>query len=230
MAEPETKRVLSVDDDSAVLRIMREALQSILHWEIDTSPKPECGFELALKETYDLMIFDFSMPDGERFRQKTTDARFLEKQSPDREGESVLSRAADGVDASLCEARRLGERSFGLQLATSFQPVVGRVAGHPILRSPFRDEVSPHPDLLVSHRRGGTALRCFFGPRFARRARFLYRRGAALAGAFPMGYRFCSPLFRGGWLGGFCRAVAVTRFYIGRGGGVLRRRCLFRFF
>ena len=62
MAEPEIKRVLIVDDDTAVLRIMREALQTLLHWEIDTSPKPEYGFELALKKTYDLMIFDFSMP------------------------------------------------------------------------------------------------------------------------------------------------------------------------
>ncbi|MEO5719280.1 MAG: response regulator [Chthoniobacterales bacterium] len=62
MADPATKRILIVDDDTAVLRIMREALQTILHWEIDTSPRPEYGFELALKKTYDLMIFDFSMP------------------------------------------------------------------------------------------------------------------------------------------------------------------------
>ena len=54
--------MLIVDDDTAVLRIIREALQSFLHWEVDTSPKPEYGFELALKKTYDLMIFDFSMP------------------------------------------------------------------------------------------------------------------------------------------------------------------------
>ena len=51
-----------VDDDTAVLRIMREALQNFLSWEVDTSPKPEYGFELALKKNYDLMIFDFSMP------------------------------------------------------------------------------------------------------------------------------------------------------------------------
>ncbi len=56
------KRILIVDDDTAVLRIMREAIQTLLHWEVDTSPKPEYGFELALKKTYDLMIFDFSMP------------------------------------------------------------------------------------------------------------------------------------------------------------------------
>ena len=62
MPEIPVKRVLVVDDDNGVLRIIREALQNILHWEVDTSPKPEYGFELALKKSYDLMIFDFSMP------------------------------------------------------------------------------------------------------------------------------------------------------------------------
>ena len=62
MPEAETRRVLIVDDDTAVLRIMRETLQKFLQLEVDTSPKPEYGFELALKKQYDLMIFDFSMP------------------------------------------------------------------------------------------------------------------------------------------------------------------------
>jgi DNA-binding response OmpR family regulator len=63
MTEDGTKRrALVIDDDTAVLRIIREALQNVLHWEVDTSPKPEYGFELALKKSYDLMIFDFSMP------------------------------------------------------------------------------------------------------------------------------------------------------------------------
>lgn len=56
------KRVLVVDDDAAVLRIMREALQNFMRCEVDTTPKPEHAFELALKKKYDLMIFDFSMP------------------------------------------------------------------------------------------------------------------------------------------------------------------------
>lgn len=62
MAMEDRKRILIVDDDQAVLRIMREALQSLLEHEVDTSPMPEYGFELALKKSYDLMIFDFSMP------------------------------------------------------------------------------------------------------------------------------------------------------------------------
>ena len=44
------------------MRVTREALTSFLRCEVDTSPKPEYGFELALKKTYDLFIFDFSMP------------------------------------------------------------------------------------------------------------------------------------------------------------------------
>ena len=60
MSEP--KKILIVDDDVALMRVMREALTSMLRCEVDTSPKPEYGFELALKKTYDLMLFDFSMP------------------------------------------------------------------------------------------------------------------------------------------------------------------------
>ena len=41
---------------------MREALTTCLSCEVDTSPNPAYGFELALKKTYDLLIFDFSMP------------------------------------------------------------------------------------------------------------------------------------------------------------------------
>jgi DNA-binding response OmpR family regulator len=56
------KRILMVDDDVMLLRIVREALTSCLRCEVDTSPKPEYAFELALKKTYDLFIFDFQMP------------------------------------------------------------------------------------------------------------------------------------------------------------------------
>ena len=58
----ESKLILFVDDDVALLRIMREALTASLRCEVDTSPRPEYGFELALKKSYDLFIFDFQMP------------------------------------------------------------------------------------------------------------------------------------------------------------------------
>ena len=51
-----------VDDDVGLMGVTREALTSFLHCEVDTSPKPEYAFELALKKSYDLFIFDFSMP------------------------------------------------------------------------------------------------------------------------------------------------------------------------
>jgi CheY-like chemotaxis protein len=59
-AEP--KRILMVDDDVALLRVVREALMASLQCEVDTSPKPEYAFELALKKKYDLFVFDFQMP------------------------------------------------------------------------------------------------------------------------------------------------------------------------
>ena len=62
MSNATLKKILIVDDDVALMRVMREALTSILRCEVDTSPRPEYGFELALKKTYDLMLFDFSMP------------------------------------------------------------------------------------------------------------------------------------------------------------------------
>ena len=62
MSEPPVKRILIVDDDVALMRVTREALTSLLRCEVETSPKPEYGFELALQRSYDLLIFDFSMP------------------------------------------------------------------------------------------------------------------------------------------------------------------------
>ena len=62
MPEGNLKRILIVDDDVALMRLTREALTSFLQCEVDTSPTPEYGFELALKKNYDLLIFDFSMP------------------------------------------------------------------------------------------------------------------------------------------------------------------------
>jgi CheY-like chemotaxis protein len=62
MGGNEPKKILMVDDDVALLRIVREALTTCLRCEVDTSPNPEYAFELALKKTYDLLIFDFSMP------------------------------------------------------------------------------------------------------------------------------------------------------------------------
>jgi CheY-like chemotaxis protein len=65
VADPDPKQpkqILMVDDDAALLRIVREALTSVLRCQVDTSPIPQYGFELALKKSYDLFVFDFQMP------------------------------------------------------------------------------------------------------------------------------------------------------------------------
>ena len=58
----ESQRILMVDDDVALLRVVREALVATLECDVDTSPNPEYAFELALKKRYNLFIFDFQMP------------------------------------------------------------------------------------------------------------------------------------------------------------------------
>ena len=62
MKSGELAQILVVDDDVALLRVVREALSTCLRCHVDTSPRPEYGFELALKKRYDLFIFDFQMP------------------------------------------------------------------------------------------------------------------------------------------------------------------------
>jgi CheY-like chemotaxis protein len=56
------KCILVVDDDVVILRLVRESLTALLQCEVDTTPNPEYAFELMLKKSYDLLIFDFSMP------------------------------------------------------------------------------------------------------------------------------------------------------------------------
>ena len=62
MTESELSRILIVDDDLVLGRLMREALMSRLRCDVDATPNPEYGFELALKKRYRVFIFDFSMP------------------------------------------------------------------------------------------------------------------------------------------------------------------------
>src|SRR5476651_1561227 len=62
LAVQSCKTVLVVDDDVVILRLVRESLTALLQCEVDTTPNPEYAFELMLKKSYDLVIFDFSMP------------------------------------------------------------------------------------------------------------------------------------------------------------------------
>jgi DNA-binding response OmpR family regulator len=62
VSEVEPKKILIVDDEVTLLRMMREAFTASLRCEVDTSPRPEYAFELALRKDYDLFVFDFQMP------------------------------------------------------------------------------------------------------------------------------------------------------------------------
>lgn len=62
MAAREPSRILVVDDDIALSRLIREGLENHFRCQVDATPNAEYGFELALKKRYRLFIFDFQMP------------------------------------------------------------------------------------------------------------------------------------------------------------------------
>ncbi len=59
---PFDRVILVVDDDVDVLRFLRETLVAFADCRVDTSPSAEYAFELSIRKTYDLFLFDFSMP------------------------------------------------------------------------------------------------------------------------------------------------------------------------
>ena len=61
-ASPPDGRILVVDDDVGVLRLVRETLTTFLRCHVDTTPSAEYAFEMALRKRYGLFLFDFAMP------------------------------------------------------------------------------------------------------------------------------------------------------------------------
>jgi CheY-like chemotaxis protein len=62
VAGGDSKRILVVDDDMLLTRLISEALRTRFQCEVDATPNPEYAFELALKKRYRVFVFDFSMP------------------------------------------------------------------------------------------------------------------------------------------------------------------------
>ncbi len=56
------KKLLVVDDDAEILRIVRDTVQSFLGWDVVSTVDSVYGFELALREDFDLYLFDLVMP------------------------------------------------------------------------------------------------------------------------------------------------------------------------
>ena len=52
MADGDSKRILVVDDDMSLARLISEALRTRFQCEVDATPNPEYAFELALKLTW----------------------------------------------------------------------------------------------------------------------------------------------------------------------------------
>jgi DNA-binding NtrC family response regulator len=62
VAADDPQRILVVDDETSLMRLISEALKAHFRCEVDATPNPEYAFELALKKRYRIFVFDFSMP------------------------------------------------------------------------------------------------------------------------------------------------------------------------
>lgn len=62
MADSNPQRILVVDDETSLMRMISEAIRAHFRCEVDATPNPEYAFELALKKRYRVFVFDFSMP------------------------------------------------------------------------------------------------------------------------------------------------------------------------
>ncbi len=135
-AEP--KRILMVDDDVALLRIVREALVASLRCEVDTSPKPEYAFELALKKVSKLRINWF-------WQRGFFSCQAFRDQSFARKNQSRCSR--DPVGSLI--AGESARTTFGEQLSLGFQPIRIRIAGKIESVPSLRNEVGARLNLFV---------------------------------------------------------------------------------
>lgn len=61
-ADPDLAQVLIAHEEVSTARLIREALQSFTHSQVDSTPNAEYAFERALQRSYDLFIFSLTMP------------------------------------------------------------------------------------------------------------------------------------------------------------------------
>lgn len=107
------KRILIVDDDVALMRVTREALGAYLECEVDSSPNPEYGFELALKRDYDLFLFDFSMPMIDGAMLFSLIGKVYENATPPRQRPPLILISGQGEEKRAQELlRETGVRGF----------------------------------------------------------------------------------------------------------------------
>lgn len=59
---PDQKRILVVDDEAQILKLLKDALASF-GYRVDTAPDGETALQAVREHIYDAAILDFSLPD-----------------------------------------------------------------------------------------------------------------------------------------------------------------------
>jgi DNA-binding response OmpR family regulator len=93
--------ILIVEDDLDASAMLRPSLEALLGAEVTVSSDPEYGFELALKGTFDILLFDLGLrrlPGDTLYRLLWTAS--LELAGPQRRVPPVIWLAGPGTSAS----------------------------------------------------------------------------------------------------------------------------------
>jgi len=106
-------RVLAVDDSPMILKLVKMSLSNLPYWHVDTAENATQAQHLWQKDTYDLMIVDFNMPN-------TTGLELLKQLSPPVSAKNkVIMLSADNGQDLKHQARALNVTGW---MHKPFQP------------------------------------------------------------------------------------------------------------
>ncbi len=122
--------MLAVHDDVGTLRLVRETLAEFTECDLDTSPKSDYAFELALQREYSLFIFNLSNPllGGELLYDLISKA-YTHCHAGARTAPAVVYLAESNASGKIEELQREARVKAVLMLPLTIDRILGAVEG-----------------------------------------------------------------------------------------------------
>ena len=119
-----TKKILIVDDDKILSKILRDTFQThaVGKYEIITAFDGEAGLSIALEQKPDLIMLDLVMP-------KLGGIEFLKKLRADERGKNIPVLVATQVSdlAKMSEGMELGVRGYIIKADYSIKEILSQI-------------------------------------------------------------------------------------------------------
>ena len=119
-----TKKILIIDDDKILSKILRDTLQTHAadKYEVISAFDGEAGLAIALEQKPDLIMLDLVMP-------KLSGIEFLKKLRADERGVNIPVLVATQVSdlAKMSEGMELGVRGYIIKADYSIKEILGQI-------------------------------------------------------------------------------------------------------